>query len=609
MRRLGPALLTLVPALVIVQSWLRLEDPQRDGGRLALLVLLAALPAVGIRWRERLALLGAAVLAAAAVAVRVSPLDARPWDEQHDFFGPFGDRLWSGFLEFYDVRLPFDPFLHPDMHARAMAAAFAFAAGVGVACGARKPLPAVLVLLVGAGWPSTLRPGEQPLLRGAVILGAALLLFAGLRPNARNTLGRAAVVGGALVVVALVASTQPAVAKGGFLSWQKWDLYTRPDTPVSLRYVWDANYDGFRFPQKRTTVLKVKAPGRSVYWRATTLNEFVSNRWVENHTKTSPALFAARTDVISSDPLAPRRALDSERWWKAEVEIQALADEHLVAPTVPVAYATDIGRVSYADDGTALLDGGLERGKRYEVWAFSPAPSPRVLARTSAAYPRAARQYLEIGPGQTVPTFADPDREVKIANIFGLASGFYADYRPLYEQARRVVGNARSPYGAAIALETWFRRTGGFQYDQQPPRTFDVPPLVDFVTITKRGYCQHFAGAMALMLRYLGIPARVAAGFTSGTYDTDRKRWTVYDRNAHTWVEVWFKGYGWLPFDPTPGRGTLGGPYTSSSLLFDAAGAVKVLSASALQGRRLLRAQLGNPGNDARQEEQDHRES
>src|SRR5213076_292947 len=54
-------------------------------------------------------------------------------------------------------------------------------------------------------------------------------------------------------------------------------------------------------------------------------------------------------------------------------------------------------------------------------------------------------------------------------------------------------------------------------------------PLVAFVTRTREGYCQHFAGAMALMLRYLGIPTRVAAGFTSGTYDGDHQTWTVTD--------------------------------------------------------------------------------
>jgi hypothetical protein len=74
---------------------------------------------------------------------------------------------------------------------------------------------------------------------------------------------------------------------------------------------------------------------------------------------------------------------------------------------------------------------------------------------------------------------------------------------------------------------------------------------------------------MALMLRYLGIPARVAAGFTSGVYDRSTHEWTVTDHDAHTWVEAWFPHYGWLPFDPTPGRGTLGGTYTTASLHFD----------------------------------------
>jgi hypothetical protein len=90
---------------------------------------------------------------------------------------------------------------------------------------------------------------------------------------------------------------------------------------------------------------------------------------------------------------------------------------------------------------------------------------------------------------------------------------------------------------------------------------------VQFLIETKTGYCQHFAGAMALMLRYIGIPARVAAGFVSGSYDNGK--WTVTDHDAHTWVEAWFPKYGWLPFDPTPGRGALEAPYTASSPHFD----------------------------------------
>ena len=90
-----------------------------------------------------------------------------------------------------------------------------------------------------------------------------------------------------------------------------------------------------------------------------------------------------------------------------------------------------------------------------------------------------------------------------------------------------------------------------------------MPPLADFVLRGKRGYCQHFAGAMALMLRFLGVPARVAVGFTGGSRRDGV--WKVTDHDAHAWVEVWFDGWGWLPFDPTPGRGTLSQTYTTAS--------------------------------------------
>ncbi len=90
--------------------------------------------------------------------------------------------------------------------------------------------------------------------------------------------------------------------------------------------------------------------------------------------------------------------------------------------------------------------------------------------------------------------------------------------------------------------------------------------------LTRAGYCQHYAGAMALMLRMIGIPARVAVGFTAGTWKGGV--WTVTDHQAHAWVEAWFAGHGWLAFDPTPGRGILSAVYTLAS---DSADAVAAL--------------------------------
>ena len=81
------------------------------------------------------------------------------------------------------------------------------------------------------------------------------------------------------------------------------------------------------------------------------------------------------------------------------------------------------------------------------------------------------------------------------------------------------------------------------------------------------------------MLRYLGIPARVAVGFSSGTWEDNG--WTVTDHDAHAWVEVWFAGHGWLPFDPTPGRGTLSATYTNAS---DSADAIRALGTGRFLG-------------------------
>ena len=85
---------------------------------------------------------------------------------------------------------------------------------------------------------------------------------------------------------------------------------------------------------------------------------------------------------------------------------------------------------------------------------------------------------------------------------------------------------------------------------------------------------------MTLMLRMLGIPSRVAVGFTSGTLEDDA--WVVTDHDAHAWVEVWFAGHGWVPFDPTPGRGTFGGSYSFAS---DSEEAVAALGRGQLNGR------------------------
>jgi hypothetical protein len=103
---------------------------------------------------------------------------------------------------------------------------------------------------------------------------------------------------------------------------------------------------------------------------------------------------------------------------------------------------------------------------------------------------------------------------------------------------------------------------------------------------------------MALMLRLLGIPSRVAVGFTSGTYDADEKEWVVADTNAHAWVEVWFPRYGWIPFDPTPGRGQLAATYSVYSGAFNAGDAAEIGLDGRLEGLSPALAEQIRSAND-----------
>jgi transglutaminase-like putative cysteine protease len=572
---LRTAVLSGVAALVIAVDWLRFEEPRSGGGRPFALAVLAIAPALVRPWWGRVAAVAASTFFAICIAFSVTPLHV----------GSAGGRFQRGFLDFYDFRLPFDPQQHVRMHEVVLIAIFAFALAVALAVAARRAALAVVAFLVGAGWPATLLAGGNELGRGVVLLAVALLLLAGLteRPS-RLALGAGAVV----IVGAFALSSSAAVAKTAFLDWQHWDFYTRPQKPVSVRYVWDANYGGVRFPKKRTTVLTIRAPRRPMYWRATVLDRFDGTRWREHLWTDTPR---------EAYKLAPAGVDDQRNWIEQDVTVRALADDHLVGASIPVAHNASEPVLNQGQGVARVLD-GLHRNERYAIWSFSPRPTPAQLVRVPAAYPRALTKpgrELELTRRVNAPPFSTPGREQR---MFALLTGRLQPYAELFDRAREVAGQTRSPYAAAVALERWFRVTGGFTYSEQPGSTPGLPPLVGFVVETRAGYCQHYAGAMALMLRLLGIPARVAAGFVPGHYHDGT--WTVTDHDAHTWVEVWFPRYGWLAFDPTPGRGRLSGSYSSTSVGFDPSAAAKLLAAVVKGGEVFGAGAQGIVGHDDR---------
>jgi len=175
--------------------------------------------------------------------------------------------------------------------------------------------------------------------------------------------------------------------------------------------------------------------------------------------------------------------------------------------------------------GALLVDGGLDSGFKYQVTSADSDPTADAL-----------RQATVSG--------ADPA-------YYTLPESVPDEVRAM---AQQVTAQATTPYDQARALQDWFRTT--FQYSLTVQRGHSNDDMVSFLS-TRKGYCEQFSGTFATMARSLGLPTRVVVGFTPGQLRADGL-YHVADANAHAWDEVWFDGYGWVLFDPTPGRGAQG---------------------------------------------------
>jgi transglutaminase superfamily protein/transglutaminase TgpA-like protein len=540
MRRTALTLAAAVPALLVVAAtWLRLEQPVTPLWRVLALAGLA-LGAAAVPGRlQRVAATAVAIVLAARVGagvwlVPLHPLDPGSGFGLRDALSTIGTRFGDGFSDFYGTHLPFDPRVHTAMNELVLTAIFWFALAIALLAAARKPLAAALVLLLGAGWPATLLGPSHGVAIGAAILAAALVLLAGLGSRRVPALALPAV---AVVAAGAVAVGSATAAGHGLVHWQSWNLTHAAAGPVDVGFVWDAQYGGLKWSGPPTVVLEVKSATTPSYLRATVLDDFSGNAWATGVPR--PA-----------DGLEPAAALQPRNETQQRITVDGLADNHLVGGSIPVRFQAGSAPVTEPERGFALLPEELPRGFSYTAWSYSPRPTVAELRSSPPTYPsRLANDgMLDVGQSVSLPPFGTPGRKAAVEALITRTQPLY-QYLPLARLAEAVAGNARTPYDVVQRLEDWFVISGGFRYSNHPQVI--APPLVGFVTQTRAGYCQYFAGAMALMLRYLGIPARVAVGFAGGAYDK-RHVWIVTDRNAHAWVEVWFKGYGWLPFDPTP---------------------------------------------------------
>ncbi len=168
-----------------------------------------------------------------------------------------------------------------------------------------------------------------------------------------------------------------------------------------------------------------------------------------------------------------------------------------------------------------------------------------------------------LGPGDTYRVVSSISRAT-IEQLRSVGSNYPPAIRERYlqlpdtlpdrvpELARQIVAEAKAttPYDQAVALEAWLRKN--ITYNDQITAPAPGQDGVDYVLfVTKQGFCDYYASAMAVMARSLGLPSRIATGFAQGTFDTHRGVYQVYQNNAHTWAEIYFPQYGWVQFEPT----------------------------------------------------------
>ena len=268
--------------------------------------------------------------------------------------------------------------------------------------------------------------------------------------------------------------------------------------------------------------------GEPQYWRMLALDRFSDVSW--DASSTTPTPIAAGTPLPY--PGVGGAIVEQEFTVSNSLNFAWLP----AAPNAMTVVADD--DLGYNSDTDAIsVDSPLDAGATYHVTSLIPDPEPQDLheATLEGYDPR----YIEL-PDDLPPA------------IETIASG--------------VTDGAKDDYAKVLAIQSFLRDDDNFDYDPDVDPADGPQALVTFLKDERAGFCQQFASAMAVMLRTLDIPSRVAMGFTSGSLDDDGIGLSVTTNDLHSWVEVWFPTYGWLAFEPTPGRVVEGYQTTSTAV-------------------------------------------
>jgi transglutaminase-like putative cysteine protease len=329
----------------------------------------------------------------------------------------------------------------------------------------------------------------------------------------RSGLGMAAV---AVIVAVVVGPNLPGAHGKGLIGVRDRGGST-DGTRVTLSPLVDIRA---RLVSQSTLEMFTVATDTPTYWRITALDRFDGSIWssLSNYRPVGARLPSVGSDEARGDTARSRQ----------DFSIAALASIWLPAAYRPAGLSR-AGSVRFDPDSASLAtDKATSDGMQYTVESSLPRLTADELTAVASPVPADIEaRYLDLP-----------------ANL----------PRTIRRTAQQVAGNETTPYKRARALQDWFR--ANFTYNLQVPPGHDGTAMEQFL-VTKQGYCEQFAGTYAAMARMLGLPARVAVGFTSGTKGADG-RWHVTGKEAHAWPEVYLSGYGWVAFEPTPGRGLPG---------------------------------------------------
>ena len=514
-----------------------------------LLATAAALPTLFRRrvWPVALILLalGAVILARVQLS---APLEVEGLRGHLAFYA---EQFEAGVLYFATHRVPLDLEAAEGLQLLLGLALYGIVWVAAVAAlGVRRPVAAVVILAVPLVFGLTLDQEVRTLVSPVAFLLFAACLLLTLRTLRRRrwTVGDtvSGLAGAALAIgiAVWVAGSTSFAASPAWQDWRTWDV-----RHGDARFSFDSmeGYAGLLDPDNDVPVMEVTSPVGS-YWRANALDRFDGNGWYaegrrESRLERDPEARDFTYPVPAVD-LVPKGTLVRQKFVIGEME----SDYYL---TGGAARALTIGSKSTVrtDSNAALgVAEPLPPGTRYALTAVVPKLKPDDLVGRGRKYPEHVLRLAKLPfptPADSAATALEADWRDAMK-----ATPQHLEWLGLYRLNQVIVKDATDPYEIVLRIERYLRVY--YFYSLTTPSPRQSSPYASFLFDSRLGFCQHFAGAMAVLVRFNGIPARVAVGFATGD-KVDEDRYVVSSNDAHAWVEVYFPRVGWVAFEPTTG--------------------------------------------------------